>query len=94
MTNSCLKIGSSGSAVVPESIILYCSPPERKDKSPPRRGVGSAEIAANSALIVISLGLVEKSILIPLPGTSCLNARPDSVLLTVTTGVPPVVGSF
>jgi hypothetical protein len=44
--------------------------------------------------MVISLGFVIKSILIPFPGTSVLNANPDSVLLIVTTGVFPVVASF
>ena len=64
------------------------------DKSPPSCGDGSATISENSLLIVISLGLVVKSILTPAPATNRLKANPDSVLLTVTTGVDPVTGSF
>ena len=51
-------------------------------------------MAENSELILISLGLVEKSKDIPVPGINCLKATPDSVLFTVKTGVAPVVISF
>ena len=64
------------------------------DRLPPSCGEVSATISENSLLMIISLGFVVKSMLTPEPAANLLKANPDSVLLTVSTGVDPVTGSF